>query len=168
MRNNRGDSFSAIKIKSLHELKNIVLRLKAAGKTVVFTNGCFDLLHYGHINYLEAAKAQGDALIVALNTDASIRKIKGKLRPLVILADREKVIAALACVDYVVSFNEKTPLKIIENLKPDILVKGADWKKEAIVGAEIVKKCGGKVVTIELVKGRSTSNLIKKIVRVYQ
>ena len=151
------------KIKNAPELKKKLLRLKAQGKTIVFTNGCFDLLHYGHVKYLEEAKGKGDYLVVAINSDASIRKIKGKRRPIVAEKDRLRIIAALESVDYVLLFNAETPLKIIKSLKPDILIKGRDWNKNNIIGSDNVLSCGGKVLTIKLAKGRSTTNLIRKI-----
>ena len=152
------------KITSTTSLKRKIKRLKQDGKRIVFTNGCFDILHYGHIKYLQDAKAKGDYLVVAVNSDSSIKKIKAKNRPVVGQADRLKVVAALGCVDFVVLFNEDNPLKIIKELKPDILIKGSDWSKERIVGADFVKSYGGKVETINLVKGRSTSAIIEKII----
>lgn len=154
------------KIKRLGALKKIIAGLKARGKKVVFTNGCFDLLHYGHVKYLEDAKRKGDILVVAINSDASIRKIKGEKRPIVNQQDRMNIIAALESVDYVVLFNEDTPIKAIKHLRPDILIKGADWKKDRIVGSDIVLRDKGKVSTVKLVKGRSTTNLIHKIARI--
>lgn len=155
------------KIKNLNALKKIILRLKAKGKKIVFTNGCFDLLHYGHVKYLEEAKGKGDILVVAINSDASVRKIKGNKRPVVTGKDRPSLIAALESVDYVVSFNEETPLKVIKELKPDILVKGADWDKKQIVGSDVVLTYGGKISTIKLIRGRSSTNLIKKIAKIF-
>ena len=153
------------KITSLSGLKRKVSRLKQDGKRIVFTNGCFDILHYGHTKYLQDAKAKGDYLVVAVNSDSSVKKIKAKNRPVVAEADRLKVVAALGCVDFVVLFKEDNPLKVIEAIKPDILVKGSDWDKKNIIGASFVESYGGKVLTISLVKGRSTSAIIKKIVR---
>ena len=153
------------KISNLSTLKKIISRLKKAGKKVVFTNGCFDLLHYGHVKYLQDARRKGDILVVAVNSDSSVRKIKGKKRPIVNEKDRLGIIAALQSVDYAVLFKEKTPLKVIKLLKPDILVKGADWDKNNIVGADYVAGTGGRVSTIKLIKGRSTTNLIKKIAK---
>ncbi len=132
---------------------------------MVFTNGCFDILHYGHTKYLQDARAKGDYLIVAVNSDSSIRNIKARNRPVVGQADRLRIVAALGCVDFVVLFKESNPLKVIKALKPDILVKGSDWDKKRIVGADFVESYGGKVKTINLVKGRSTSAIIEKIVR---
>ena len=130
---------------------------------VVFTNGCFDVLHAGHVSYLEAAKELGDKLIVGINNDSSVRKLKGKDRPINPLEERMKLIQALKCVDHVVSFSEETPLKLIEFLKPNILVKGADYSTEEIVGASSVIRDGGEVKTIPLIKGLSSSDKIKKI-----
>ena len=153
------------KIISLPGLKRKLKGLKQKGKRIVFTNGCFDILHYGHIKYLQDAKNKGDYLIVAVNSDASVKKIKAQNRPVIGQADRLKTIAALASVDFVVLFNEDNPLKLIKALSPDILIKGADWDKSKIVGADFVESYGGKVLTVNLVKGRSTSALIEKIVR---
>ena len=156
---------SGTKIKSLKELKTILAGLRAKGKKIVFTNGCFDILHYGHAKYLQDAKKKGDILVVAINSDASVKRIKESKRPIVGETDRLGVIAALESVDYAVLFKEDTPLKVIISLKPDILVKGADWKKNNIVGSDIVSGYGGKVVRIKLMPGRSTTNLIKKIAK---
>lgn len=155
------------KIKNVKQLKKIIAWLKAKGKRIVFTNGCFDLLHYGHIKYLQDAKRKGDILIVAINSDASVKKIKGPKRPILKEKYRLKAIAGLESVDYVLLFNEETPFKVINILKPDILVKGADWKKDDIVGSDLVLKRGGRVFSVKLVKGLSTTNLIKKIVRIF-
>jgi len=153
------------KIKSLKELKTEIKKLQRQGKKAVFTNGCFDIIHYGHAQYLEDARLKGDALIVAINSDASVRKIKGPCRPVVNQRDRMRTIAALESVDFVTIFDQETPLKLIETLKPDVLVKGADWDKSKIVGADAVLKNGGKVYRIKLAPGRSTTNLIKKIAK---
>ncbi len=155
------------KIKNPATLKSIISGLRRKGRKIVFTNGCFDLLHYGHVKYLQDAKRKGDILVVAVNSDASMRKIKGSKRPIINEKDRLSIIAALESVDYVVLFREKTPLKIIKLLHPDILVKGADWGKDNIVGADFISAAGGKVYTIKLLKGRSTTNLIKKIARTF-
>ncbi len=155
------------KVAKLSRLKNILQKLQSRGKKIVFTNGCFDLLHAGHVKYLAAAKKMGDILVLGLNSDSSVRKIKGPKRPLVTQEDRLAVMAGLESIDYVVLFNETTPLKLIKTLKPDILVKGADWKTGKIVGADFVKIHAGKVATVKLTKGRSTTNLIKKIVKTY-
>lgn len=153
------------KVSSLSGLKRKIQRLKRNGKRIVFTNGCFDILHYGHTKYLQDAKSKGDYLVVAVNSDSSIKKIKTKNRPVVGQADRLKIVAALACVDFVILFNQDDPLKLIKTLKPDILVKGGDWGKKKIVGANFVESYGGKVLSINLVRGRSTSKIIEKIVR---
>ncbi|MEW6101806.1 MAG: D-glycero-beta-D-manno-heptose 1-phosphate adenylyltransferase [Candidatus Omnitrophota bacterium] len=151
------------KVKTLNQLKKISSSLQKKGRRIVFTNGCFDLLHFGHIKYLEDAKKMGDVLIVGVNSDASIRRLKGKSRPVISERDRAYTLAALESVDYAVIFNEDTPIRIIESLKPDILVKGADWKKGNIVGEEFVLRNKGAVKRINLVKGRSTTNIIEKI-----
>lgn len=156
------------KIKHSRQLKIIISRLRKQGKIIVFTNGCFDLLHYGHARYLEDAKKEGDILVVAVNSDESVQKIKGDKRPVVSQGDRLKLLAALESVDYVTLFHEQSPLRLIRDLEPDVLVKGADWDKEKIVGKDIVLSCGGKVSTIKLVKGRSTTKLIKKIAKLFK
>jgi len=154
-----------LKIKDKQSLKKIIIGLHSKGKRVVFTNGCFDILHYGHAKYLQQAKAKADILVVAINSDASVRKLKGNDRPLVSQEFRAKMVAALSSVDYVVIFPEETPLEIIKFLKPDILVKGGDWQEDKIVGADFVKSCGGKVYSIKFIPGFSTTNIIKKIVK---
>jgi len=136
---------------------------KGQGWKLVFTNGVFDILHRGHVEYLQKARGLGDLLIVGLNSDASVKRIKGPWRPVNPQEDRAVVLAALACVDGVVIFDEDTPLRLIEHLVPDVLVKGADWKVEDIVGAEVVLQNGGRVENIELVPGRSTTEIINKI-----
>ena len=156
------------KIVSLAILNRIVKRLRQDGKRVVFTNGCFDILHYGHVKYLQDARARGDYLVVAVNSDSSVKKIKAKNRPVIGQSDRLKTVAALSSVDFVVLFNADNPLRLIKTLKPDILLKGADWNKQKIIGADFVESYGGKVLTINLVKGRSTSAIIEKICRDFQ
>ena len=153
------------KIISITSLKRKIRRLKQNGKRIVFTNGCFDILHYGHVKYLQDARRKGDCLVVAVNSDSSIKKIKAKNRPVIAQNDRLKTVAALASVDFVVLFKDDNPLRLIKALKPDILIKGADWSKQKIIGADFVASYGGKVLTVNLVKGRSTSALIEKIVR---
>jgi D-beta-D-heptose 7-phosphate kinase/D-beta-D-heptose 1-phosphate adenosyltransferase len=153
------------KIKNIAQLKRVASRLKSQGKTIVFTNGCFDLLHYGHVKYLEDAKRKGDILVVGINSDSSVKKIKGARRPVVSEKDRLRLVAGLESVDYTVLFREDTPLKIIKAIKPDVLVKGADWNKNNIVGRDFVLGYGGCVSTIKFVRGYSTSNLIRKIAR---
>lgn len=155
------------KIKSLSALSGIIKKKQKAGKKIVFTNGCFDILHRGHAQYLEAAAKKGDLLVVGVNSDSSVRKIKGRNRPIVSGQDRAGLVAALKSVDFVVIFKETTPLKVIKALKPDVIVKGADWSPENIVGAKFVKSYGGKVLTIKLLAGRSTTALIKKIAKIF-
>ncbi len=139
-----------------------ILRLqKSQGKKVVFTNGVFDLLHLGHVTYLKEARKQGDLLVVGLNSDASVKRIKGPLKPLLPLEERAEMLLALDCVDYVSFFGEDDPYNIINILKPDVLVKGGDWAIDKIIGADLVKSWGGKVMNIPVVEGRSTTNLIE-------
>lgn len=152
------------KIKTPEELKTVLDALKKARKRVVFTNGCFDIVHYGHVKYLEDARLKGDALVVAVNSDRSVRMLKGDKRPLVNAYARMRVIAALESVDYVTLFDEETPLETIRLLDPAVLVKGGDWNTKDIVGREIVEKNGGKVISIAFVPGYSTTGLIDKIV----
>ncbi len=151
------------KIVSLAKLTKIVEQYKKTGRKLVFTNGCFDILHEGHVSYLEAARQQGDCLLVGLNNDASIRSIKGPERPVNNENSRARVLAALGCVDHVVLFGDDTPLELIAGLLPDVLVKGADWAPGEIVGAAEVMANGGQVVTVDLVEKISTTILIKKI-----
>ena len=141
--------------------------LRAAGKKLVFTNGCFDIMHTGHVTYLQFARAQGDALCVGLNSDDSVRDNKGELRPIVDEANRAAVLSALRCVDYVVLFNEKEPKDLIAQILPDVLVKGKDWA-HYVSGREIVEANGGKVVLAEMVPGLSTTNIINKILAGYR
>lgn len=155
------------KILPLPELVRIRKALRRKGKKVVFTNGTFDIVHRGHVEYLEKSRGLGDVLIVGLNTDASIRRIKGPKRPINPNADRAAVLAALAAVDYVCFFGEETPLRLIRRLVPDVLVKGADWKVDAIVGKDVVEKHGGSVRTIRLTPGRSTTNVIQRVLDAY-
>ena len=147
------------KVKSPTALKRI---LRARHSIVVFTNGCFDLLHKGHVTYLEKAKKQGDVLIVALNSDTSVKKLKGPSRPINSLEDRLEVVAALESVDYVTWFDEDTPLQLIRLLQPQVLVKGGDWKKSQIVGSEDVLSRGGRVLSLPYVEGKSTTQIIAK------
>jgi D-beta-D-heptose 7-phosphate kinase/D-beta-D-heptose 1-phosphate adenosyltransferase len=141
----------------------LVERLRAAGKTIVFTNGVFDLLHVGHLRYLQQARALGDALIVGINSDRSVRAVKGADRPITPAAERAEILAALASVDAVVVFDEDTPHTVIAALQPDILVKGADWAADAIVGRDLVEARGGRVVRIPIEPGHSTSAIVEKI-----
>jgi rfaE bifunctional protein nucleotidyltransferase chain/domain len=141
----------------------LVANLKRKGQKIVFTNGVFDILHYGHVNYLSLARKMGDVLIVGLNSDSSVRKFKSKGRPIQREKDRAGILAALRPVDYVIIFSEETPEKLIKAIKPDILVKGADYKLNQIVGADFVKSYGGRVKRISLTKGRSSSRIINRI-----
>lgn len=152
---------TADKIFTLEDLLN--KRKQWKDQKVVFTNGCFDILHLGHVDYLEKAASKGDKLIVALNTDASVSQLKGPTRPVNNQEARARIIAALSFVDAVVYFSEDTPLTLIKQLKPDVLVKGSDYKISNIVGVDVVMGNGGKVETIELVEGYSTTNIINKI-----
>jgi rfaE bifunctional protein nucleotidyltransferase chain/domain len=156
------------KIKSLKELIRIRAELKRRKKSVVFTNGCFDILHRGHIEYLKKAKSLGDVLIVGLNSDSSVREIKGSKRPIVPQEDRAAIIASLEMVDYVLIFKETTPFQVILNLVPDVLVKGGDYTVDKIVGNKIVETAGGRVITVKQIPGRSTKNIIREIVNRYK
>jgi rfaE bifunctional protein nucleotidyltransferase chain/domain len=151
------------KVLSLAEAEAFGWRLRQANRTVVFTNGVFDLLHPGHVRYLQDARREGDALVVAVNSDRSVRAIKGPARPINPEHERAEVLAALACVDAVVVFDEENPEQIISRLQPDVLVKGADWALDAIIGRETVESRGGRVVRIPLAEGYSTSAIIEKI-----
>ncbi len=155
-------------IKSRIEIKKIREQLKQQNKKVVFTNGCFDLIHSGHVDYLVKAKEMGDVLILALNTDASIKIIKGKKRPILEQDERAFIVSNLKPVDYVTFFEEDTPAEIINDLIPDVLVKGADWTIDKIVGREIVELNGGEVKTIKFVNNQSTSNIINIIKERYK
>jgi D-glycero-beta-D-manno-heptose 1-phosphate adenylyltransferase len=148
---------------TIAEAQALVERLRSAGRTIVFTNGVFDLLHVGHLRYLQQARALGDALIVGLNSDRSVRANKGPSRPVTPEAERAELLEALACVDGVVLFDHETPHDLIAALQPDVLVKGADWAEDAIVGRDIVEARGGRVVRMALEAGRSTSAIIEKI-----
>ncbi len=156
------------RILSKEKLKGELDRLRHEGERVVFTNGCFDILHAGHVQYLNEARKFGDVLVVGLNSDRSVRSIKGDLRPVVSQDERAYVVASLKAVDYVTIFDEDTPLQLIEYLEPHILVKGGDWSEDSVVGRESVVKRGGSVRIIPLVKGRSTTNLIEKILTGYK
>ena len=148
-------------------LARVRARLRRQGKRVVFTNGSFDIIHRGHVEYLAAARKMGDVLIVGLNSDASIRRIKGPKRPINRLADRAAVLASLASVDYVCVFGSDTPYALIRRLVPDVLVKGADWKNKGIVGSDVVEAAGGVVRTVRLTPGRSTTNVIGRVLEAY-
>lgn len=141
------------------------LSVSRENKKIVFTNGCFDLLHVGHVRYLQEAKNLGDFLVLGLNSDSSVRKLKGPERPVQTQDDRAEILAALNCVDFVVIFDEETPLKLIENVKPDILVKGGDWAVDKIVGSKFVLSGGGEVKSLPFHQGRSTSSIIQKVLK---
>lgn len=151
------------KIGEIHEIKAIVAKAKSEGKKVVFTNGCFDLMHRGHLHLLREAKKLGDLLIVGMNSDRSVKKIKGPERPILPAQERAELIAALEMVDYVTSFDEPDPYAVIKELRPNVLVKGGDWAKEGIAGREIVEEEGGKVAVIPYLEGYSTTEIIQKI-----
>lgn len=151
------------RVVSEEELSPILRELRHRKKKVVFTNGCFDIIHRGHIDYLTKSKAMGDTLIVGVNTDASVRKIKGSNRPIVGQEDRAYIVANISAVDYVCLFDEETPYQLITRIVPDVLVKGADWNKEEIVGKDVVERAGGAVVTIDVIPDQSTSSIIQRI-----
>ena len=151
------------KLKSVRQISQIVSRLKRSRKKIVFTNGCFDILHVGHVRVLTEAKSLGDILVVGLNRDASVKGLKGSGRPVTNETERAEVLCALAAVDYAVFFKESTPEKLIHAVRPDFLVKGGDWKKKDIVGAAFVESYGGKVIALGFIQGYSTTKLIEKI-----
>jgi len=153
------------KVKSLAELKEIVGKAKRDGKAIVFTNGCFDLLHRGHVHLLRQAKAMGDILIVAINSDKSVKEIKGPNRPVLPETDRAALLAALEMVDYVLAFDEPDPHRIIAALRPNVLAKGGDWGADQIVGSDIVEQDGGRVAVIPYLEGFSTTQIIERIRR---
>lgn len=155
------------KVKTHDELVEIIDDLRRAGRKVVFTNGCFDILHTGHVRYLNIAKSYGDALIVAVNSDASVRKIKGEKRPIMPQDERAEMVAALGMVDYVTVFEEEDPHRVISELMPDVLVKGGDWDMDQIVGRDIVETGGGKVYSIPYIEGASTTGVIERILDKY-
>jgi D-beta-D-heptose 7-phosphate kinase/D-beta-D-heptose 1-phosphate adenosyltransferase len=163
----KGETTAMGKIVNLDQLIRIRKKAKRDHKKVVFTNGCFDILHRGHIECLKKAKSFGDLLIVGLNSDSSVKKLKGDKRPIVPQEDRAEILASLWMVDYVCIFDEETPDKIISALIPDILVKGNDYKKKEIVGKDVVESHGGKVLTVKEIRGKSTKNIIQKIVARY-
>ncbi len=156
------------KIKTVQDLQPLLAILRAAGKKIVFTNGCFDLIHTGHARYLAKAKSFGDVLVVAVNSDSSVRGIKGVKRPINSESDRMEVLAALECVDYVALFSEPDPHRIISELQPDVLVKGGDWEKDRIIGRDVVEARGGTVVTVPYLEGASTTGIIDKILKQYK
>ncbi|MCX8054747.1 MAG: D-glycero-beta-D-manno-heptose 1-phosphate adenylyltransferase [Ignavibacteria bacterium] len=145
------------------QISELCEQLRNEGKKLVFTNGCFDIIHAGHVYYLTEAKKLGDVLIVGLNTDDSVRRLKGHSRPINGEQDRAVVLNALKPVDYVVLFDEDTPIELIKQVRPDFLVKGADYERKNIVGADFVESYGGRVATIEFVEGKSTTNIINKM-----
>lgn len=155
------------KILKLSDLLQVIEGLRKAGKRIVFTNGCFDILHVGHVRYLAAARSKGDALVLGLNSDASVKSIKLDNRPIVSQDQRAEVLAGLACVDYITIFDEPDPLALIQAIKPDVLIKGADWEEAEIIGSDVKKSYGGKVVRIEVVPGISTSRIIQRILKLY-
>ena len=151
------------KVKGVEELKETVRQAQRGGRVVVFTNGCFDLLHRGHLHLLREAKRLGDLLVVALNTDLSVRRLKGPERPILPETERAELIAALEMVDYVTLFSEPDPHALIKELRPDVLVKGGDWSEDKVVGGDFVEGYGGKVAVIPYLEGYSTTRMIKKI-----
>ena len=163
----RGHLDSDSKIKNLDVLQRIISEAKERRQRVVFTNGCFDLIHFGHVKYLQKARSFGDLLVLGLNSDASVRRLKGEKRPLINQDERAHLLAALDCVDYVVIFDEDTPIQLIDAVRPDVLVKGGDYTREGVVGHEQVESWGGRVELVEFVDGRSTSGIIEKIVERY-
>ncbi len=155
------------KILNRKTLKEKLDTLKKQGKKIAFTNGCFDILHVGHVRYLKEAKKTADILVLALNSDSSVRQIKGEKRPLVPQEERAEIIAALEFIDFVTIFDEQTPLKLIKLLKPDVLIKGGDWPEDKVVGREEIKKWGGKLTLIPEIIGKSTTSIVDKIKKTY-
>ena len=155
------------KIKSPEELAALVAERQSTGETVVFTNGVFDLLHVGHARYLAEARVLGDALLIAVNTDDSVRRFKGDLRPIVPLDERMEMLASLACVDYVTSFSTRTPAPLIEQIRPALYVKGGDYREEDLPEAVVVRAYGGDVRLLSLIQGRSTTNIIARVCAAY-
>ncbi len=155
------------KLHALRDLKATLDRLRKANQRIVFTNGCFDILHAGHVRYLAAARREGDLLVVGLNSDQSARSIKGPKRPIVSQRQRAEVLAGLWCVDFIVIFDEPDPLLVIQTLRPDVLVKGGDWPEDRIIGADVVKSGGGRVVRVPVVAGISTTGIIERIIERY-
>ena len=156
------------KILKMEELVEKVNTLRRSGKRLVFTNGCFDILHVGHIRYLAAARSKGDVLVVGLNSDESVKIIKDEQRPIMNQEQRAEILAGLWCVDYITIFNEPDPLNLIKAIMPDVLVKGADWSEQDIIGADVVKAGGGEVVRVSVVPDISTSRIIERIVEKYR
>jgi D-beta-D-heptose 7-phosphate kinase/D-beta-D-heptose 1-phosphate adenosyltransferase len=158
---------STQKIKTLEEVIRLRARLRESGSRIVFTNGCFDILHVGHVRYLNQARSLGDALVVGVNSDRSVREIKGETRPIVPELERAEVLAALSCVNFVFIFDDPTPKRVIDAIVPDVLVKGADWDLSQIVGRDTVENAGGAVLNIPLVEGSSTSEIIQRVLRCF-
>ena len=156
------------KVKTQDELIPILNDLKKNSKRIVFTNGCFDILHVGHVRYLKEAKGYGDILIVAVNSDLSVKSIKGDKRPIVSQSERAEVVAALEMVDYVIMFDEDTPYNIIKKLQPDVLIKGGDWTIDKIIGRDIVEARGGKVIAIPFIEGASTTGIVERVLERYR
>ncbi len=156
------------KVYKVTDLVPVINEIKSQNKKIVFTNGCFDLIHVGHTRYLKAARDAGDKLIVAVNSDRSVTQLKGETRPLIPLEERMEVLASLYFVDFVVSFEELDPYTIIQQLKPNILIKGGDWPLEKIIGKDIVEQEGGKVFTIPEIPGRATTGIIDKIRKLHK
>lgn len=163
MRPHYRESAPIMIITSDAEIEHLRSQLRAEHKRIVFTNGVFDILHAGHVMYLEAARAMGDVLVLGLNADDSVRRLKGPERPVNVEVDRAAVVAGLRSVDHVVIFAEDTPLRVIGLLVPDVLVKGGDYTRDTVVGADVVESAGGSVVTIPLLEGRSTTSLITRV-----
>ena len=155
------------KIKNIDELREIVTDIQSAGKKVVFTNGCFDILHTGHVRYLKVAKGYGDVLVVAINSDESVRRIKDARRPVMSQAERAEILSSLEAVDYVTVFDEDDPHRVIAELMPDVLVKGGDWGLDRIVGRDLVEGKGGKVYSVPFVEGASTTGIVERILERY-
>ncbi|MBS1192625.1 MAG: bifunctional heptose 7-phosphate kinase/heptose 1-phosphate adenyltransferase [Nitrospirae bacterium] len=155
------------KVKTVEELRPLLAILRAAGKKIVFTNGCFDLIHTGHTRYLAIARSFGDILVVAVNSDASVSTIKGEKRPINSQQERAEALAALESVDFVTIFSEPDPHKVISALQPDVLVKGGDWPIEEIIGRDVVEARGGRVVNVPFVEGQSTTGIIERILKKY-
>jgi rfaE bifunctional protein nucleotidyltransferase chain/domain len=153
----------SVKLKSLEEIKAIVVEARNNRKKVAFTNGCFDLLHRGHVHVLRQARACGDVLIVGINSDESVKQIKGSARPVLPESDRCELLGAMEMVDFVILFNESDPYDLIAAIQPDVLVKGGDWNSEKIIGADLVEEAGGSVVVVPYIKGFSTTEIIERI-----
>ncbi|QDK44181.1 D-glycero-beta-D-manno-heptose 1-phosphate adenylyltransferase [Bdellovibrio sp. ZAP7] len=149
-------------VRKFDDIAEALAPLRSEGKKIVFTNGCFDLLHVGHVRYLQEARSLGDVLVVGVNSDASVKRLKGPTRPVQIENDRAEILAALGCVGFSVIFTEDTPENLIKKVKPDILVKGGDWKIEQIVGGTFVTSYGGQVMSLQFIDGKSTTKLIEK------